>query len=154
MVKCILVKSSRISDCYNRTRNFMTRSFGKLYYKDLFNIFQLDRQTLLLGCSKSYCVFFNRWRCPRLLVCERDMNVYARLLLTLNLKTKKKVDAIWSSFVLAIVVRTWRILKNIFTIFCFITSKKGKKATEARKSCIEQKCRQKTPVPELVCPIP
>jgi len=61
------------------------------------------------------------------------MNVYARLLLTLNLKTKKKVDAIWSSFVLAIVVRTWRILKNIFAIFCFITSKKGKKATEARE---------------------
>jgi len=29
--------------------------------------------------------------------------------LTLNLKTKKKVDAIRSSFVLAIVVRTWRM---------------------------------------------
>ena len=31
-----------------RTRNFVTRPFGKLYYKDLFNIFQLDLQNFLL----------------------------------------------------------------------------------------------------------
>jgi len=56
------------------------------------------------------------------------------LLLTLNLKTKQKVDAIRSSFVLAIVVRTWKILKNIF---CFITSKKGRKQLKQGKSCVE-----------------
>jgi len=53
--------------------------------------------------------------------------MFTRVLLILNLKTKKKVDAIRSSFVLAIVVRTWRILKSIFAIFCFITSKKRRK---------------------------
>jgi len=59
------------------------------------------------------------------------------LLLTLNLKTKKKVDAIRSSFVLAIVVRTWRILKSIFAIFCFITSKKRRKQLKQGKHCVE-----------------
>ena len=59
------------------------------------------------------------------------------LLLTLNLKTKKKVDAIQSSFVLAIVIRTWRILKSIFAIFCFIISKKGRKQLKQGKSCVE-----------------
>jgi len=60
------------------------------------------------------------------------------LLLTLNLKTKKKVDAIRSSFVLAIVVRKiWRILKSIFAIFCFITSKKRKKQLKQGKNCVE-----------------
>jgi len=57
------------------------------------------------------------------------------LLLTLNLKTKKKL--IRSSFVLAIVVRTWRILKSIFAIFCFIILKKGRKQLKQGKSCVE-----------------
>jgi len=57
-------------------------------------------------------------------------------LLTLNLKIKKKVDASQrSSF--AIMVRTWRILKSIFAIFCFINSKKGRKQLKQRKSCVE-----------------
>jgi len=98
-------------------------------------------QTLILGCSKNHCVFSNRWRCPRLFVCERDMNECQMftpvLLLTLNLKTKKKIDAIRSSLVLAIVIRTWRILKSIFAIFCFITSKKGRKQLKQGKSCVE-----------------
>ena len=59
------------------------------------------------------------------------------LLLTLNLKIKKKVDAIRSSFVLTIVVRIWRILKSIFAIFCFITSKKERKQLKQGKSCVE-----------------
>jgi len=58
--------------------------------------------------------------------------------------------------VLAIVVRTWRILKSIFAIFCFITSKKKKKATKAREKLrrVYGRNRQKTSVPELVRPIP
>ena len=61
-------------------------------------------------------------------------NVYARFVVdTLNLKTKKKVDAIRSSFVC--VVRIWRILKSIF---CFIISKKGRKhKLKQGKSCVE-----------------
>jgi len=39
--------------------------------------------------------------------------------------------------VLAIVVRTWRILKSIFAIFCFIISKKGRKRTEAREKLLQ-----------------
>jgi len=84
-------------------------------------------------------------------------NVYARFVVDTQLKNKKKVDAIRSSFVLAIVVRTWRILKSIFAIFCFITSKKGRKQLKQEgkvASSLRQKCRQKTPVPELVRPIP
>jgi len=80
------------------------------------------------------------------------------LLLILNLKTKKKVDTIRSSFVLAIVVRTWRILKSrIFANILFYYFKKGKKATEAREKLHRVYCRnavKKTPVPELVRPIP
>jgi len=109
-----------------------------------------------LGCSKSHCVFCNRWkkRCPRLFVCERDeCQIFTRiLLLTLNLKIKKKVDAIRSSFVLAIVVRTWRILKSIYWLYSVYYFKKGKKAIEAKEK-LRQKCRQKMSVPELVHPI-
>ena len=86
-------------------------------------------------------------------ICMRtwhEYQMFTRVLLSLNLKIKKKLDAIRSSFV----VRTWRIL-NIFAIFCFITSKKGRKQLKQGKSCVEfTKCRQKTPVPELICPIP
>jgi len=54
------------------------------------------------------------------------------LLLTLNLKIKKKVDASQrSSF--AIMIRTWRILKSIFAIFCFINSKKGRKQRKLKQ---------------------
>jgi len=59
------------------------------------------------------------------------------LLFTLNLKTKKKVDAIRANFGHAIVVRTWRILKSIFAIFSFITSKKRRKQLKQGKSCVE-----------------
>jgi len=41
--------------------------------------------------------------------------------------------------------------------FCFITSKKGRKQLKQGKKklhCLRQKYRQKTPVPELVRPIP
>ena len=57
------------------------------------------------GCSKSHCVFSNRWCCPRLFVCERDMNVKCFVIDT-QPKNQKKVNAIRSSFVLAIVIRT------------------------------------------------
>ena len=62
-------------------------------------------------------------------------NVYARFVV--DTQPKKKVDAIRSSFVLAIVIRTWRILKSTFAIFCFITSKKGRKQLKQGKSCVE-----------------
>ena len=59
-------------------------------------------------------------------------NVYARFVVDTQLKNQKKS---WrDSVVLAIVVRTWRILKSIF---CFITSKKGRKQLKQEKSCVE-----------------
>jgi len=65
-------------------------------------------------------------------------NVYARFVVDTQPKNQKKIDAIRSSFVLAVVnVRTWRILKSIFAIFCFITSKKGRKQLKQGKSCVE-----------------
>jgi len=50
----------------------------------------------------------------------------------------------------------WRILKSIFAIFCFITSKKeeSNQSKEKVASSLRQKCSQKMPVPELVRPIP
>jgi len=62
-------------------------------------------------------------------------NVYARFVVDTQSKNqKKKLTRFQSSFVLTIVVRTWRILKNIFAIFCFITSKKGRKQLKQGKS--------------------
>jgi len=40
MVECILVKPNRISDYRDRTRDFITRTFDRLNYKDLVSIFQ------------------------------------------------------------------------------------------------------------------
>jgi len=68
-------------------------------------------------------------------------NIYAHFVVDTQSKNQKKIDAIRSSFVLAIVVRIWRILKRIlyfiFAIFCFITSKKGRKQLKQGKSCVE-----------------
>jgi len=39
MVECILAEPSRISDYHDRTRDFITRTFDRLNYKDLISIF-------------------------------------------------------------------------------------------------------------------
>ena len=79
------------------------------------------------------------------------------LLLTFNLKTKKKVDAIRSSFVLAIMVRTWRILKSIFARFCLLLQKreesnwsKGKVASSLRQKCRQKNASARTGSPDSV----
>ena len=92
----------------------------------------------ILGYSKSHCVFFNRWHVHVYLYTSVTWmsNVYARFVVETQPKNQKKS---WrdSSFVLAIVVRTWRILKSIFAIFCFITSRKRRKQLKQGKSCVE-----------------